>query len=151
MSTRRGEAYRSFFQRLIDELREKHSFTNANVGQARSFYHFASGDAPGVHYDAFFAKDGWVVSSVLITRDWEETRRLFDWLERDRARIEAEFGLWLKWSKPDDVRACTISIGRRGSIEDDAKSLHNIHTWFIENLLKLKEVFGPRLRSFKDA
>ena len=150
MSTRRGEAYRSFFQRLIDELRERHDFTDARVGPSRNSCKFASGEE-GVWYDAFFARDGRAVASVLIRRDWDETRRLFDRLEGDRAKIDAEFGARLKWSKPDDIRACTISTNCRGSIEDDAKSLQEIHAWLIENLLKLKKVFGPRLRSFKDA
>jgi hypothetical protein len=148
--TQRGEAYSSFFQELIDDLREKHQFTDARFSQPRNFCHFASGEE-GVWYDAFFARGGRVVASVLIRRDWEETRRLFDWLEQDRAKADSEFDSRLHWSKPNDVRACTISIDRNGSIEDDAATLKDIHEWLTANLLKLKRVFGPRLRSFNDA
>lgn len=150
MSTRRGEAYRSFFQELIDELREKHQFTDALSSQPRNFCHFASGEE-GVWYDAFFARGERVVASVLIRRDWEETRKLFDWLEQDRAKIDSEFGSRPHWSKPDDVRACTISVSRFGSIEDEAAILQDIHAWFIENLLKLKRVFGPHLLAYNSA
>jgi len=151
VTTRRGEAYRSFFQRLIDELRERHNFTNARVSLPRNFYHFASGDAPRVYYDAFFNADGRAVASVLIRRDREESRRLFDWLERDRAKIESEFGAKLNWSKPDDVRACSISTSRPGSIEDERATLQDIHLWFTDNLLNLKKVFGPRLLAYNSA
>ena len=108
----RGEAYRAFFQRLIDELREKYKFTNARVGQPQNWYSFTSGVIAGVHYNPYFAEGGRAGASVLIDvrRDWEETRRLFDWLKQDQARIEVEFGSPLHWSKTDDVRACSISV-----------------------------------------
>ncbi|HEX8560163.1 MAG TPA: DUF4268 domain-containing protein [Pyrinomonadaceae bacterium] len=150
MATRRGEAYRRFFQRLIDELREGHGFTRARVAQPRNFHHFASGDAPGVYYDAFFAAGGRAVASVLIRRGWEDTRRIYGRLERDKAGIESEFGSRLRWSNPRDVRACSIGVGRAGSIEGDAQTLEESHAWFVENLLRFKRVFGPRLRSLKD-
>lgn len=150
MTTPRGEAYHSFFQRLIDELRERHAFTNARVGQPRNFYHFTSGVIPRVYYDAFFAKDERVVASVLIdVKDREETRRLFDRLKQDRTKIENEFGSKLVWSKPASVRACSIRVERPGSIEYDAASLRDVHTWLIENLLGLKKVFDPRLRAYR--
>jgi hypothetical protein len=149
----RGEAYRSFFQRLIDELREKHKFTNARAGQPQNWYSFASGAINGVNYNTFFAEGGRAVASVLIDvrRDWEETRRLFDWLRQDQAAIESEFGAQLTWSKTDDVRACSIRVDRPGSIEDDAATLQDIHSWLVANLLRLKKVFGPRLRAYSAA
>lgn len=150
MSTPRGEAYRSFFQQLIDELREKHAFTNARVGQPRNFYHFTSGVIPRVYYDAFFTNDERVASSVLIdVKNWEETRSLFDQLEQDQAKIEKEFGSKLIWSKTGSVRARYIRVERPGSIEYDAAALRDIHTWLIETLLRLKKVFDPRLRAYK--
>jgi len=157
MTTQRGEAYRSFFQKLIDVLRENHKFTNARAGQPRNFYHFPSSVISGVSYDTFFAENGRVAASVLIDvkrggkRDPEETRRLFDWLQQDQASIEAKFGSQLNWSKPDDVRACNIRVDRPGSIEADAANLQDIHAWLVANLLKLKEVFGPRLRAYNSA
>jgi hypothetical protein len=149
--SRSGKPYRSFFQRLIDELREKHGFTNAQIGQPRNSHHFTSGVIPGVYYDAFFAKDERVIASVLIdVKDGEENRRIFDYLKQDRAKIEAEFGSRLEWSNTSGVRACSIRAGRPGSIEADARTLQDIHAWLIENLLKLKKVFGKRLRDYSE-
>jgi hypothetical protein len=148
--TQRGKAYRSFFQNLTDELCEKHAFTKARAAQPRNFCHFTSGIINGVYFDAFFSDGERVVASVLIdVKDWEANRRLFDWLKQERAKIEDEFGSKLSWSKPDDVRACSIRVYRRGSIEDDAATLQDIHAWLMENLLRLKRLFGPRLHNYK--
>jgi len=53
----RGEAYRQFFQKLLDELREKHHFTSARVGQSQNWYSFSSGIS-GTPYSASFAQGG---------------------------------------------------------------------------------------------
>lgn len=149
----RAEAYRSFFQGLIDELREKHKFTNARAGQPQNWYMFTSGVINGVNYNPYFAQGGRVAASlyIYVRRDWEETRRLFDWLKQDQAQIEAEFGSSLNWYKTDDVRACSISVDKPGSIEDDAATLQDIQEWLVTNLLKLKKVFSPRLRAYNAA
>lgn len=49
----KGELYRNYFQQLIDELREKHRYTNAKVGQPQSWYSFSAG-ITGLGYSAAF-------------------------------------------------------------------------------------------------
>ena len=89
MTTPHGEAYRSFFQKLVDELCEKHAFTKKHAAQPRNYCHFASAVIPGVYYDAFFAEGGRVVVSLLIAlKELEENRRLFEWLKRGRSVID---------------------------------------------------------------
>jgi hypothetical protein len=50
----RAEAYRTYFQRLIDILRDEHRFTSARLGQPQSWYAFATG-LGGVTYVASFS------------------------------------------------------------------------------------------------
>src|SRR6266516_63151 len=61
----RGEAYRQYFQILLDELREKHRFTNARVGLPQSWYTFRSG-VPGVDYGTSFALGGRARAEIYI-------------------------------------------------------------------------------------
>lgn len=141
----RGEAYRRFFQELIDDLRVKHRFTGARMGQAQSWYSFASGYS-GVTYGVSFARGGRVRAELYIsTGESGENKRLFDALAKDRQTVETDFGEPLEWERLDDRSASRIAIYRTGSIDDDAQTLQEIKEWAINRLLKFKTAYGPRL------
>jgi hypothetical protein len=140
----RGEAYRTFFQELIDTLRAEHRFTNARVGQPQNWYSFASG-VSSVTYGVSFAQGGEVRAEVYIdTEDGEENKAMFDALAKDKEAIESQFGEPLRWERLDHRRASRIAVYRPGTIEEVEKH-GEIRRWVVERLLKLKKVFGPRI------
>lgn len=144
----RAEAYREYFQELIDELREKHGFTSARVGQPQNWYSFASGFS-GVTYSASFAQGGRVRVEVYIdVGDVEENKRLFDWLAEDREGIEGGYGQPLDWERLNDRRAARIAVYCPGSIEDNDMALLEIRAWMIDQLLQMKKVFSGRLERY---
>jgi hypothetical protein len=140
----RGEAYREFFQRLIDELRER-GFTNARLGQPQNWYTFASG-LQGIGYGASFAQGGQARAEIYIDRgNATLNKALFDELALARESAEEDFGEPLSWERLDERKACRVAIYRPGSIEDDPQTLEVLRAWMIERLLRLKDVFGWRL------
>jgi hypothetical protein len=146
-TSERREAYRVFFQDLLDELREKHRFTGARAGQPQNWYAFRSG-CSGVQYCVSFAQRGRVRTEAYIdTRDVGENKELFAGLMAQREAIEHEFGEELTWEPLEGKRACRVAIYRPGSIECDTQTLQEIKGWAIERLLRLKKVFGPRLNA----
>jgi hypothetical protein len=146
--TARGEAYRAYFQELIDELREKHRFTGARVGQPQNWYSFPSGFS-GIFYSASFAQGARIRSEMYIDQgEWERNKQLFDWFSNEKEAIEQEFGSTLDWERLDDKRASRIAVYRTGSITSDPATLQDIRVWTIEQLLKFKKVFGPRLKKY---
>ena len=141
----KGKAYQEFFQLLIDELREKHGFTKARRGQPQNWYSFSSG-TQGFYYDASFAQGDRVRAGVYIDNgDREENKRLFDFLEEDRAAIETELDYELEWDRLDDKRASRISAYRDGYILTKESDLEEIRAWIIQRLLAIKKVLGPRV------
>ncbi len=142
----KGEAYREFFQHLIDELRER-DFTKAQVGQPQNWYAFAAGPGlQGIIYGASFAQGGQARTEIYIDRgDYTLNKELFDKLVSEKESLEKILGEKLSWERLDERRACRVAIYRAGKIEDDQQHLEEIRAWMIDRLLKLKDVFAPRL------
>lgn len=144
-SEKRGEAYRTYFQGLFDELHERHNFTGPRKAQSRSFCGFSTG-FPGITYGTSFAAGSRVRLGLYIDQgDKELNKALYDGLENSKNHIEAEFGETFEWERLDNRRASQIAIYRPGSIDNDLGVLEEIKEWAIERLLRLKEVFPPKL------
>ncbi len=142
----KDEAYRAFFQGLMDRLRTEHSdFTKARKAQPQRWYHFRSG-IRGVAYGFAFSVRGEAQTETYIDRgDKVWNKWLFDELHAQREEIEAEFGEPLEWERLDNRRASRITAKRSGSIEDTPVALQEIENWAIEGLLRFKGVIGPRV------
>lgn len=141
----RAEAYRAFFQGLIDDLRERHKFTGARVAQPQNWYSFSSGFA-GITYGAVFRAKGQFGVEVYIDRgEREANKSLFDALAIEKPSLEAQFQEPIAWERLDDRRASRITVNRPGNIEDDPQTIEEIKQWAIDRLLRFKAVFGPRI------
>ncbi len=141
----KSEKYKSYFQVLIDELREKHNFTGARVGQPQNWYSFSSG-IRGISYGVRFSQGGKVRAQVCIYQRERENRiELFDVLEKRKSEITANFGGSLVWERNAEKQESFIFIIHDGDIESSDSELEEIREWHTKNLLKLKEVFLPEI------
>ena len=144
-SSSKGERYRSYFQGLIDELREQHGFTGTRVGQPQNYYHISSG-MRGIYYGAKFAKNHKVYASLFINfRDSAENKNFFDVLKERESEITVQFDIPLNWERKDETRYSAIRLIRDGDINADENALAAIKEWHITYLLKLKAVFTPEI------
>ena len=141
-TSERGERYRSFFQRLIDSLREDHKFTTAKLAQPQNWYSFAAGFGKLFKYSANFTKDDQARVEVYIdSDDPDKPRALFDGLMQYRERIEDELGFKLDWQPLEDRRACRVATVRSGTIDDSDDVLEGVHDWMVARLLDFRRVF----------
>jgi hypothetical protein len=141
------ERYRSYFQSLIDELRETHNFTNARTGQPQNWYTFASENSKVYRYSTSFAQGGRVRVEVYIDcGDKIKNEQLFDCLLQHKQEIEAALGCELSWELLDSRRACRIAVYRDGDIDADSETLAGIKNWAVQNLLKFKAVFPAKFQ-----
>lgn len=136
------EKYRSYFQELIDDLRNTHRFTNARAGQPQNWYTFASDNSKLYRYSVSFSQGGKVRVEIYIDcGDKAKNEELFDCLLQSKVQIESEIGTELSWERLDNRRACRIAAYRDGDIDMDSDVLSEIKGWMIQNLLRFKSVF----------
>lgn len=144
----RTQAYRDFFQILIDELREKHHFTNARIAQPQSWFNFPSGIS-WIVYSTSFAQGGRVRVELYIDHPEESRNKaLFNWLYQRRDALEQEYGAPLEWDRLDEKRASRVALYTTGSIDIARSEWPQIQRWMIENLLRFKKIFGPYLKQY---
>ncbi len=142
----REERYKAYFQKLIDELRERHHFTRARIAQGQGWYSFSSG-IQGIGYNPVFAMRGKTRVEVYIdTGNQSENKALFDALFVQKMEISAKYGQELTWERLDEKRASRIAIYRDGSIDADESELEEIKQWHIEHLLQFKKIFNPIIK-----
>jgi hypothetical protein len=145
--TARGEAYRAFFQPLIDNLRDTHHFTNVRIAQPQGWQSFGSG-VMGLNYGTCFSlHDRARVELYIDRQEAEFNKHAFDELYSQKDEIEAAFGERLEWQRLDGGQASRVAIYRSGSIRDNAAALEDLRQWMADRLLRIKNVFGPLLRS----
>lgn len=143
----KGEAFRQYFQLLIDELREKHKFTGARVAQAQNWYSFSIGTS-GIPVGAVFAGDGTIRVELYIGVDEAGTnKRLFDWLHDKKSAIEQDCGFALTWDRLEERKACRIYVSRPGTIESAPEELADFRKWQVERLIIFKRVFAPLVKA----
>ena len=139
--------YRSYFQSLIDDLRERYKFTNARTGQPQNWYTFASDNSKIYRYSTSFAQGGRVRVEIYIDcGDKSSNEELFDCLVQHKSEIEKALGFELGWERLDSRRACRIAVYRDGDIDADSETLADIKNWTIQNLLKFKAVFPAQVQ-----
>lgn len=143
--------YQEFFQTVVDELRQKYSFTNAKVAQAQNWYSFASGTKGFTYTGSFASGDRLRAELYIDLGDADKNKTIFDSFAAKKEEIEKQTGE-LDWERLDQRRASRISLVRPNTTIDNAGTeAAALKEWLVQALLKIKAVFGPLIESLPDA
>lgn len=141
----RGQIYRTFFQGLVDELRDRYKFTNAKVVQPYNWQNFSSG-VSGFIYSVSFATRGLTAGLVIDTPNSERNKAICEWLRQQKDLLETEMGGPLVWDQREGRRYIQICALRPNTAFADAVTHADaLRSWSIDHLLRLKSVFGSKL------
>ena len=146
----KGERYQSYFQSLIDELREKHHFTSAKAGQPQNWYSFSSG-IKGIYYGANFASGGRVRAELYIDLGkYEKNKYVFDELKKHEHELARDFEEPVTWERLDARCGSRLAFYYDASITDSDAKLEEVHSWHIAKLLQIKEILGAKVSSIAE-
>lgn len=138
----RNSRYIPFYQALMDELREKHKFTNVRKAQHQNWYAFSSGHT-GIKYLVSFKSDGKLyVETRIDVQDRQRNKAIFDGLSQNREAIEKALGQSLVWDRNDNYQYSTIHASLPASIEQESR-YDEYRGWVVAQLLVFKKAFGP--------
>ena len=113
-ASEKSQRYKSFFQGLVDALRER-GFTRARRAQPQHWYLSSVGHAQRIQIGTVFGQGRQVRVELYIDktdRDWNKA--LFDSLEESKESIESELGTELEWHRLEERRASRIAVIREG-------------------------------------
>jgi hypothetical protein len=144
-------AYQEFFQGVIDELRNVYHFTSAKAGLPQNWYSFSSG-TKGLLYSTSFTAKSQIRAELYIDVGDERNKLIFDYFEKLKVQLEQAMGEALSWERLDNRRGSRIAALRPNTtIEDVATHGPELQKWVIDQLLRIKGVFRPRLQSALEA
>ena len=144
----RQQAYQVFFQKLVDEMREQHHYTNSRKAYPQNWVAFSSGTISGILFSATFAHGKRHNVEVYIDTgpdSGNRSKEIFAALFEQKEAIEQELGYQLEWQPLENRRACRIAIYQDGDIFSSEVRLQEIHNWMVARLLEIRKVFTPRL------
>ena len=142
--------HRDFFQPLTAKL-----LGEGFAEKAVNHYNYTGRFFPslvntGVGYAAslYGQNDAWVTFHIQ-TDDLEQTRRIFDYLQDDRERIESSIDAgpnpeW-HWMRHDRFTFSSINVRKDGSIDNPPEKLEETRAWMFDLLPKFKAVFDQRV------
>lgn len=143
--------YISYFQVLIDEMREHHNFTRARRPKPKALYYSFPSGFTGIKYVAGFYSQGPYAGQKAYTEllinvgDTQTNKSFFDTLRERELEINAKFNEPLYWNRRDDLKQSWIYMDHDGNIESSASELETLRKCHIEHLLAFKEVFTPEI------
>ena len=138
---------RQFNQNILDILREQGltDYIGANLD-----WNSIPSKVPGFRYYWSMERKKAQPQPVAVylemkTGDREYEKKVFDSLESGKSDIEASLGRELIWKEKDAKKIQLILQGEEAWINDPTEKLNQIREWILEHLLKLKQIFDPRL------
>lgn len=146
----RRAAYHEFFTDLLSKLKSSSpGYTTSNRVGYDSWMQFGAGRSGFSFNPAFAGGNQFRVELYIDGGDYDANKAAFDELESAKDQIEEAVGEPLTWQRLDERRACRIYVHRDASINSPPETLDGLKEWAVEQLLKFRDVFGPRVKSLR--
>lgn len=144
VASEQEQCEREFF-RSVYEVLQQNNFIAPGASIPRRYAYFRSSSGAYISYTANLIVGQKLVRVTVsfYSRDREWNTWVLESLAESKDEIESEIGDSLIWRRMS--KDCEISLDRPGNIQDGDDAREEIRDWMVENLLKFRCVFEPRL------
>ena len=140
-----GQAYLTFWQGIVDRLRDSHRLTNSRKSTSDSWKYFAVG-VKDISYEVAFSKTDARTGLWLGSPDRRRNKAIFDRL-RDYRGLEEAFGESLDWERLDGYKSSRIAMHLPGkTINDPPEALAHTADWMVSTIVQLSRTVIPIVR-----
>ena len=133
-----------FWKYFLNQIKGKSNLFQKNIPSEGGAIGSGSG-VTGVMYFVTVRKE-YVNCNLLLRRNKEENKAIFDALEKFKDEIEKKMGKSLSWKRSDDKPASVISLEETGMNVYDPKEWPKITGFLIEAINKMEQAFKPYLK-----
>ena len=144
--SQREAAYQDFWTKFLAYAKSHEpSLTRAKTPQPTNWFYTGMGFS-SFGLGANFTGDGQFRVEIYIdTGIKEQTKQAFAELEGQKGPIEEQLGEPLEWQELPERRACRITLPRAGTIVDPLEKLSDYISWGVDRMVRLRDVFKPRI------
>ena len=140
------QAYQTFWQGIVDRLRQNHGLTKARKANRDNYMNFST-RVRGVVYGTVFSKKGAMAELYLDDGNRSRNKALFDRLY-DQKNIEEAFGESFAWERLDHARASRIALYLHGrTISDNEGTLSETADWMVRTVVRLSQTVVPIVKT----
>jgi len=135
-----------FWTQLLDYARTK---TDLHANTAASQYEWvgAATGIGGIGLKYNVTKHSSYVELYIdrgASRD-KENKEIFDNLQSESERIEADFGAPLRWERLDNKRASSVGVSIQGGYRDDETTWHKTHIALVDAMIRFELALRPHI------
>ena len=141
---------RAFWAKLIEAMSKKTDlFKNTSPGDGDATWITAESSVDGLGFN-FVVTQTYGRAELYIERGgWEESKRIFDELQKKKEQIESDFEGELKWEPLKSKRDCRITSEINGNVIKEDRWDDMIAS-MTKSMVKMEKVFSPLIKKIDE-
>jgi len=138
-----------FWEQLLGRAKQKGVTLHASISPSKENWISTGAGKAGLSFNyTIWLEEKTAVELYIDTGDRDQNKRIFDSLQANKEKIEADFGATLLWERLDERRASRVRfLIRKGGLKDDETNWAPIQDAMIEAMDRFSKALRPHIQA----